>query len=63
MSKVELLFLSEEDVVEAGVLNAKKCVDTIEEVFHSLILTNSKQKNSQIISRKNTTLKLLFQAH
>lgn len=36
MSKVEFLFLSEEDLVEAGVLDAKKCVDTIEEVFHLL---------------------------
>lgn len=36
MSKVEFLFLSEEDLVEAGVLDAKKCVDTIEEVFRLL---------------------------
>ena len=32
-TKVELLFLSEDDMVKAGVLDAKKCVDTMEEVM------------------------------
>ena len=28
MSKTEILFLSEEDLLKAGVLNAKECVHT-----------------------------------
>ena len=35
-TKVELLFLSEDDMVKAGVLDAKKCVDTMEEVMSLL---------------------------
>ena len=33
MGKTELLFLSEEELIKTGVLNADKCVDTCEEVF------------------------------
>ena len=33
MSKTEFLFLSEDDLVKAGVLNASECIDTCEEVF------------------------------
>lgn len=32
--KVEFLYLQEEDLIEAGVLNMKECVDTIESMFH-----------------------------
>lgn len=33
MSKTEFLFLSEDDLLKVGVLDASKCVDTCEEVF------------------------------
>lgn len=33
MSKTEFLFLSEDDLVKAGVRNASECIDTCEEVF------------------------------
>ena len=33
MAKTELLFLSEEDMLKAGVLNAAQCVDTMVEMF------------------------------
>ena len=33
MSKTEFLFLSEDDLVKAGVLNASECIDTCEDVF------------------------------
>ena len=33
MSKTEILFLSEEDLLKTGVLNAKECVQTCEKVF------------------------------
>lgn len=32
-AKVELLFLNEEDMIRAGVLDAKRCVDVVEEVM------------------------------
>ena len=31
--KTEFLYLSERDTIEAGVLDAKKCIDNAEEVF------------------------------
>ena len=31
--KTEFLYLSEKDTIEAGVLNAEKCIDNAEEVF------------------------------
>ncbi|MBB5171894.1 tyramine oxidase subunit B [Texcoconibacillus texcoconensis] len=31
--KLEFLYLTEEDIIEAGVLNMKECIDTIEEMF------------------------------
>lgn len=31
--KLEFLYLKEEEVIEAGVLNMKECIDTIEEMF------------------------------
>lgn len=31
--KLELLYLKEEEVIEAGVLNMKECIDTIEKMF------------------------------
>jgi len=36
MSKVDFLYLSEPDMIKAGVLDSKGCVDTIEEVFNLL---------------------------
>lgn len=36
MSKVDFLYLSEPDMIKAGVLDSKACVDTIEEVFRLL---------------------------
>ena len=36
MSKVDFLYLSEPDMIKAGVLDSKGCVDTIEEVFRLL---------------------------
>ena len=33
-TKLECLMLSEPDLIEAGVLNMKQCVRTMEEVFH-----------------------------
>ena len=36
MGKVDFLYLSEQDMIKAGVLDSKKCVDTIEEVFRLL---------------------------
>lgn len=36
MAKVDFLYLSEPDMVKAGVLNSGHCVDTIEEVFRLL---------------------------
>lgn len=48
-TKVELLFLSEEDMIKAGVLDAKKCVDTMAEVMTLLsskdYLMGGKNKN------------------
>lgn len=35
-NKVDFLYLSEPDMIKAGVLDSKKCVDTIEEVFRLL---------------------------
>ncbi|OUO94316.1 tyramine oxidase subunit B [Cloacibacillus sp. An23] len=34
--KVDFLYLSEPDMIKAGVLDSKKCVDTVEEVFRLL---------------------------
>ncbi|TXL64474.1 ornithine cyclodeaminase [Cerasibacillus terrae] len=34
--KLEFLYLQEEDVIEAGVLNMNECIDTIEEMFKLL---------------------------
>ena len=31
--KVEFLFLSQEDMIKAGVLDTKKCVEAIDEMF------------------------------
>ena len=36
MSKIDFMYLSEQDTIKAGVLDSKKCVDTIEEVFRLL---------------------------
>lgn len=36
MGKVDFLYLSEPDMIKAGVLNASKCIDTIEEDFKLL---------------------------
>lgn len=36
MSKIDFMYLSEQDMIKAGVLDSKKCVDTIEEVFRLL---------------------------
>ncbi|WP_278550084.1 tyramine oxidase subunit B [Cloacibacillus evryensis] len=36
MSKVDFLYLSEQEMIKAGVLDSKGCVDTIEEVFRLL---------------------------
>lgn len=36
MSSVDFLYLSEPDMIKAGVLDSKKCVDTVEEVFRLL---------------------------
>lgn len=36
MSKTELLFLSEKDMIQSGVLDASQCVDVCEEVFRLL---------------------------
>lgn len=48
-TKVELLFLSEEDMIKAGVLDAKKCVDTMADVMTLLsskdYLMGGKSKN------------------
>lgn len=35
-TKVELLFLSEEDLIEAGVLDMEQCVSVMDEMFHIL---------------------------
>src|SRR5690625_3106866 len=35
-NKLELLYLKEEDVIDAGVLNMKECIDTMEEMFDLL---------------------------
>lgn len=35
-TKLEFLFLSEEDLIKAGVLDMEKCVNTIDEMFHVL---------------------------
>lgn len=32
--KLELLYLQEEDIIKAGVLNTQECINTIEEMFH-----------------------------
>lgn len=32
--KVELLYLQEEELIEAGILDMKECVNTMEEMFH-----------------------------
>lgn len=48
-TKVELLFLNEEDMIKAGVLDAKKCVDTMADVMTLLsskdYLMGGKSKN------------------
>lgn len=36
MGKVDFIYLSEKDMLDAGVLDAKECVNTIEEVFRLL---------------------------
>lgn len=35
-SKVEFLFLNEEDMIKAGVLDADRAVDTVGEVYNTL---------------------------
>lgn len=34
--KTEFLYLSEQDTIQAGVLDAEKCIDNAEEVFRLL---------------------------
>ena len=50
MERVDFLYLSEPDMIRAGVLNSKACVDTIEEVFRLLskgdYLMGGPQENS-----------------
>lgn len=38
MSKIDFLYLNEEDMLRAGVANMKECVDTIEEMFRLMKL-------------------------
>lgn len=55
-TKVEFLYLSEEDMIEAGVLDAGKCVDVMGEVVSLLskgdYLMGGKDRNACLSGRK-----------